>query len=617
MAEEFKQVIAEVKHAYDIRDYIEAAGVSISPAGSGRHKGLCPFHDEKTPSFTIDESFQNYRCFGCGANGDIITFVQEHDSVDFMEALTMLAEDKGIKVPSFKDDNDNTPKIDYPALKECIRQAANFFWEQFKTLPDDHPAVREIASRGLNPRSGLYGYAPSGKKDLYNHLHKKGFTDDTIITTGVCSKTERGGIVDFWSGRLMFFVQDASGKVVGFSGRKLYETDYKQGKYVNSPSTPLFHKSKVLYNLPNARKALKDNNSTLFVAEGQFDVIALSESGVRAVVAGLGTAFTEEQGSLCRRMVGPNGKIVFCFDGDQAGVKAAVKVFTSVPSIQSVSYVAAMPEGQDPCDMRMTQSPDSLKTHVETQQIPLVEFVLDAASTDYNMEDSGQRARYVEHAASIIKTISSHILKEEMIRKVSLETFSPSDIIRDAVEKADRLTPDAFTQNTRPASPVAAPVRPVIDSEKDINQEEVIRLIEQDRIYAAAARSILLSIRFPQFREETIKRYRTFPKELILLLKDLNNVRKQEKVLPEDFKLSQVVTYIMSNNLIPSLTIMSDQEIGHLNSYLLRYLTNAKEDEKKRSVQEQIMATLNNNVSSIEMLQKAIDTEKRLLGIQP
>ena len=259
--EGFKNAVAEIKHAYDIRDYIEAAGVTLKPAGAGRWKGLCPFHDEKTPSFTVDESFQNYRCFGCGASGDLITFTQEHDGLGFMDALTMLASDKGIVIPDNKNKKDDTPSVDYAALRECVRAAANYFWTQYRNLPEEHPAVREVTSRGLNPNSGMYGYAPEGRTDLYQHLKSKGFSDDTITTTGVCSRTERGSIIDFWSGRLIFYIQDTMGKVVGFSGRRLYDTDFKQGKYVNSPATPLFHKSKILYNLPQARKNLKTSST--------------------------------------------------------------------------------------------------------------------------------------------------------------------------------------------------------------------------------------------------------------------------------------------------------------------------------------------------------------------
>lgn len=621
--EGFKNAVAEIKHAYDIRDYIEAAGVTLKPAGAGRWKGLCPFHDEKTPSFTVDESFQNYRCFGCGASGDLITFTQEHDGLGFMDALTILAADKGIVIPDTKNKKDDAPSVDYAALRECVRTAANYFWTQYRNLPEEHPAVREVTSRGLNPNSGMYGYAPEGRTDLYQHLKSKGFSDDTITTTGVCSRTERGSIIDFWSGRLIFYIQDTMGKVVGFSGRRLYDTDFKQGKYVNSPATPLFHKSKILYNLPQARKILK-TSSTLYVAEGQFDVIALAESGIGAVVAGLGTAFTPEQGSLCRRMVGDNGRIVFCFDGDQAGVKAALKVFTNVPVVHSCAYVSAMPESTDPCDLRMKEGPDALKEHVETQQVPLAEFVLDAAAQDYNLGDTSQRARYIERAASVIKTISSHILSEEMIRKVSLDTFSPTEVIRDAVNRAERVTADAFDQTPTPRD--TTPERPDLDDPSSntdsssnmpvVDQDDTISLIDTDPMYAAAARSILLAIRFPQFREGAIKQHKVFPPALLPMLKDLHQARTRERIIPEDFTHTKIATHIMSANLIPTMTIMSDDETSHLNTYLLRYLTKAKEEEQKRKVQEAIMATLNSSDSSVSMLRKAISEENRLLGRQ-
>ena len=283
-----------------------------------------------------------------------------------------------------------------------------------------------------------------------------------------------------------------------------------------------------------------------------------------------------------------------------------------------------MPESTDPCDLRMKEGPDALKEYVETHQVPLAEFVLDAAAQDYNLGDTSQRARYIERAASVIKTISSHILSEEMIRKVSLYTFSPTEVIRDAVNRAERVTADAIDQTPTPRD--TTPERPDLDdpsSNNDsisgrtvVDQDDTISLIDTDSTYAAAARSILLAIRFPQFREETIKQHKVFPPALLPMLKDLHQARTRERIIPEDFTHAKIATHIMSANLIPTMTIMSDDETSHLNTYLLRYLTKAKDADQKRKVQEAIMATLNSSESSISMLRKAISEENRLLGKQ-
>lgn len=661
MADEsgFRQVVGEVKRQYDLAEYIDTSGVSLKPAGTYSQKGLCPFHNEKTPSFNVDSRTQSFKCFGCGASGDLISYVQSTENLTFMDALSKLAEDKGIDLSVLDRSSDAESSIDYQALRRCVRDASVFYWRNYKKLDSDHDAVREVTNRGLERyRDRIpYGYAPRGRAELYSFLKDKGYSDEIILAAGVCSKSEKTGrINDFWSGRLMFFVQDAMGKNVGFSGRRLFDDDFKKGKYVNSPAGPLFHKSSVLYNHANARKALRGDNRTLYVAEGQFDVIAMDESGVEAVVAGLGTSFTKDQGGLCRRMVGEDGRIVFCFDGDKAGMNAAYKVFSSIPSIHSQSYVVVLPDGMDPCDYRMKYGSDKLREHVtsKSNQVPIVEHVLNIIAQEYDLEDSAASVRYVERAAPVLKTIASFALREQMIKKVSLDAFMSTSVVRFSVDKADPLTEDdvnegvvLLAENSPQDTSINVTSGSKINnqSSEDISSEEtqkqLVRLIKSDLLYQATARAFLLACRglpvsskgtestdvdnespADNRRDMFIRGHRGYPKEFRYLWEDFKNASKKDVILPEDFRQRRVVEFI-ERSLVSKIAVLEStgqQEEGSETSVsqadeLFNYLMGYIYEKKKRQEMEQFIGETTRAVANpdtpMEMIEKAIERVDR------
>ena len=655
----FRQVVGEVKRQYDLAEYIDASGVSLKPAGTYSQKGLCPFHNEKTPSFKVDSRTQSFKCFGCGVSGDLLSYVQSTENLSFMDALRKLAEDKGIDLSVLDKSSDSESSIDYQALRRCVRDASVFYWRNYKKLDSDHDAVREVTNRGLERyRDRIpYGYAPRGRAELYSFLKDKGYSDEIILAAGVCSKSERTGrINDFWSGRLMFFVQDAMGKNVGFSGRRLFEDDFKKGKYVNSPAGPLFHKSSVLYNHANARKALRGDNRTLYVAEGQFDVIAMDESGVEAVVAGLGTAFTKDQGGLCRRMVGEDGRIVFCFDGDKAGMNAAYKVFSSIPSIHSQSYVVVLPDGMDPCDYRMKYGSEALRDYVtsKSNQVPIVEHVLNIIAQEYDLEDPAASVRYVERAAPVLKTIASFALREQMIKKVSLDAFMSTSVVRSSVDKADPLTEDdvnegavAFVDdaNTHDSDTNSTDSSSKSQPDTDVSSEEMqrslVRLIKSDLLYQATARAFLLACRglpVPSKDDEStgvdksnqagnrrdtfIRGHRGYPKEFRYLWEDFKKVSRKDVILPEDFRQRRVVEFI-ERSLVSKIAVLEttgQQEEGseantsqadELFNYLMGYIYEKKKrQEMDRFVGETTRAVANPD-TPVEMVEKAIERIER------
>lgn len=606
----FKASVVEVKLAYNIVDYIQSSGIKLKQNGATKWKGLCPFHNEKSPSFSVDEHFQNYRCFGCGASGDLISFVEKTENLEFFDAIRKLAEDKGIdlKLEASED------ALDYKSLKACIKAAANFYLKEFKKLSEDHPARKQVKERGLSFGKVRYGYAPEGRQTLYKHLKEQGFSDEIITKTGVCLRfKDEGEPFDFWHGRLMFFITDITGKPVGFSGRKLYETD-KRGKYVNSPDGPLFDKSSVLYNIDTAKKMIADTKEIL-VVEGQFDVSAYVEAGMLNVVASSGTAFTEKQAMICRRITGENGKIIFCFDGDSAGSNAAEKVFRNVPMIHSQAYVVSFPEGQDPCDYRLEHGDEALEEYTKKTAKPIVEFVLELAKKDFDLDSSVGRSRYLEKAAQILKTVASVSLRDAFVKKVALDAFTSVDIVREVVAKAEPL--ESGSHAAKPEEKVES--RPVLVEETEVELSEIVQLIQDDSLYNISARIMALSLADSRFSAPLRQLLPIIPKELNKLAEEIGNITHTEgetakALIPEMFKNSELAEYLISTDLFP-LSHMMDLELmkNHF-KYLRKSLKKEFVTRAEEGIRLKISRILeaSNSVDS-EFLMKAIQKEEQEL----
>lgn len=619
---DFKAVVSEVKLAYDIVDYVQQAGISLKQRGA-TYLGLCPFHNERTPSFNVNSNFQNYRCFGCGANGDLISFVENYERLDFMEAVRKLAEEKNIEIEVTNEDS-----IDYKSLRACLKTSANFYVKEFRKLEDDHPAKKEITKddRGLSLRGYIYGYAPEGRNTLFNYLKQQGFKEDTILLSGVCKKSEQTGIVrDFWQGRLMFVITDISGRPIGFSGRKLYETD-KMGKYVNSSDGPLFDKSNALFNIQKAKKKASDDG-IIYVSEGQFDTIAMIESGIDNVVASSGTAFTNNQALMCRRLVSESGKIVFCFDGDEAGKKAALKVFKNSPIIHSQSYVVAFPEGMDPCDYRVKNGSDALKEYVETTEIPLVEFVMNTIAEKYNFSSALDRNNYVTEVSKILATIAHVPLRESYVRRVALNATTPVDSVRNivaGVKTQESYDEPVIIEDDDEESSDSSSLRnyDAVDANQEddyVSYDDFVSLIENDMTYSAAARLCNIVFSDPRFLPAFLAKSKDMPvgfESIVMNMQDYKEDADKVVFIPELFDRSDVVRYIMDSNLFPLSHLMDLQSLKKHFVYLQNYVRKAAERENSDFVKSNIAKILDqtDNVDKpVDLLRKALAKEEALL----
>lgn len=595
MKDKFKTLIAEVKNSYDIVDYFRGAGFQLQQNGVNKWKTLCPFHKEKTPSFIINESFQNYHCFGCGVSGDLISFVQSYENLDFMGAIRLLAEQKNIEVDIL--DDDDSPRVDYNSLKKILKVAAKYYAHLFSKLPSNHAAKTEVTLRGLSLDKELtYGYAPNGNK-LYTLLKKQGYSDDLIIQSGVCLKSKTGGLYDFFRGRLIFILTDKYGNPVGFTGRKLFEDD-KLGKYVNSVDNAIFHKSKVLYNHSIARQTVKDAN-LIFIVEGQFDVASFIEAGYPHVVASSGTSLTQQHVNEVKKMLHGDGQIVLAFDGDNAGLEAVAKIFKNYPEIHEDTSVIVFPEGEDPCDYRLKHGNEAFREYVQ-QSVPIVEFMIRKARDKNDKTPVGQ-SKFLTEASSIVKTVTKKTLRESYIRLLSLESLTDIDTIRGIVAKAK---PYEFN-DVYPSTP------PVIEEERDVNptHHRFLELVGENTYFNLVARFINLGLRRKSWRAGIVKSRNLIPRELHDFVDELEGLKGKDRIFPELFDNDDLARFFMRDDYSTFDKFMTLEELREHYSYLHHALAHHKEnittEKKQKKIYSMLQQDESNSIAYLEKLLQA------------
>lgn len=637
-----KTVIAEIKASYDLADYIENSGVSLKRMGN-RSKGLCPFHNENTPSFTVDDNFQNYHCFGCGVHGDIIHFVQENDNLSFWEAIESLATNRNIAMPEKSGDYEKGE--DVASLREIVRESAIFFWKLYQKLPEDHVAKKEITNRKLSSdnKYNIYGYAPEGKDKLYKFLKSKGFSDDSIEKTGVCRKSEYG-FFDAWQGRLMFIISDITGRPVGFSGRKLYETD-KMGKYVNSIDSLVFNKSNVLFNINNAKKQAKEK-SEIYVGEGQFDVMSVLESENSNVVASSGTAFTERQSSQLRRLVGESGIIIFIFDGDEAGREAARKVFDTDPMIHNRAYVVSFPEGQDPDDYAQQHGHQALGEYISNpkNRISITEFVLGVEKDNADMSTPEGRSRYLERASEVLSKVSAQSLRNEYAKLVSLEAGGVSlDSVEALVAEVKSNAKPVRKREENPEGESSEDERAkALEEESAVSEEETERInleelkekMKSDSYYKVLARLMWILLARRDLVSERIYAIQKalIPGDLRRIIEEVHHYPEELSMIPEKFTDQDLIEDIIKHHKPSSYFVSGDDEmvqemleivierLVRMRVRTMRDKNRAKltgliaDSEASQSVFEKIIAQEEQQYEKAEILEKTIQESKYSLN---
>ncbi len=395
--------------------------LQLRSAGGGSLKGLCPFHEEKTPSFNVTPARGLWYCFSCAEGGDIIAFVRKIDSLGFTEAVERLAAraridlryEQGGQVPGQEQSRRRR-------LIEAHRATAEFYVQQFSTA-SAAPAREFLTSRGFEltdaERFGV-GYAPDDWEKTTRHLRGLGFTEEDLLTGGLAGRG-RHGLTDKFRGRLIWPIRDLSGDVIAFGARKL-NADDNGPKYLNTPETPIFKKSSVLYGADLAKRDIAQRRQAVIV-EGYTDVMACHLAGVTTAVATSGTSFGEGHIAILRRLLMDDsqlrGEVVFTFDGDAAGRRAALRAFAMEERFVTQTFVAVQQDGLDPCDLRLKEGDTAVRDLVASR-VPLYEFAVRAAMSDYDLESAEGRIGALDAAARIVARIKDHALRKVYAVKV-------------------------------------------------------------------------------------------------------------------------------------------------------------------------------------------------------
>lgn len=432
-----KEDIDEVRARTDIREIIEGY-VSLKSAGIGTFKGLCPFHDERTPSFNVRPQVGSYHCFGCGESGDVYSFVMAMEHTSFVETVERLAARIGYTLHY----EGGKPGDRYEAgmrrrLLDAHKMAAEFF-ERNLYSPDAQEAQRFLGARGFDPaatRKFGVGYALRGWDHLLKHLRSQGFTDEELKATGMFSEGNRG-LYDRFRGRIIWPIRTIAGETIGFGARRLFDDD--QGpKYLNTPETQLYKKSQVLYGIDLAKRDMTKNKQVVIV-EGYTDVMAAHLAGITTAVATCGTAFGPGHIKMVRRMItddGSGGEIIFTFDGDAAGQKAAMAAFQEDQRFVAQTFVAVAENGMDPCDLRLHKGDAAVRSLIASRR-PLFEFAIDSTLAKYDLATLEGRVLAMRAIAPIIAGIKDRDLRPAYMRKVSGQLGLELDEIQRAVAYA-------------------------------------------------------------------------------------------------------------------------------------------------------------------------------------
>jgi DNA primase len=372
--------IDEVRSRTNIADIV-GDHVTLKGAGVGSLKGLCPFHDERSPSFHVRPQVGRYHCFGCGEDGDVFSFVMKTDHTTFQEAVERMAARLGFEL--HYEDGGQASDHGNRARLISANEAAREFFVGHLTAADAEPARRFLGERGFDPaaaeRFGV-GFAPKSFDALRSHLKGLGYRDEELVTAGLLSQGDRSPY-DRFRGRLVWPIRDVTGSTIGFGARRLLEDD-KGPKYLNTPETPIYHKSQVLYGLDLARRDISKGKQVVIV-EGYTDVMACHLAGVTTAVATCGTSFGVDHIKVLRPMLGDvsgadtstGGEVVFTFDPDEAGQKAASRAFAEEQRFAAQTFVAVAPDGLDPCDLRLNRGDDAVRRLISTKR-PMFEFMI-------------------------------------------------------------------------------------------------------------------------------------------------------------------------------------------------------------------------------------------------
>lgn len=409
--------VAEVRERNRI-DEVVGEYVTLRRAGADSLKGLCPFHDEKTPSLHVRPSHGTFHCFGCEEGGSVFDFIMKVEGLDFHDAVERLAARVSVQLTYARDDSaTRRERATRSRLLEVNRLAAEFYTERL-TSPEALPAREFLAQRGFTQEiAGTFGcgFAPGGWDELTRHLQGRGFATAELVAAGVAREGPRGA-VDRFRRRLLWPIRDLTGGVVGFGARRLFSDDRVEAKYLNTAETPLYRKSQALFGLDLAKREIAQSRRVI-VVEGYTDVMAMRAAGILGAVAACGTAFGREHVAALRRLLGdPDGEAVFVFDGDEAGRQAALRAFEAGGF--EAMFIAVAPDGLDPCELRHARGDGALRRLVAARE-PLFAYAIRAEISNRDLGTAEGRVGALKAAVPMVAAIRDAALRDEYARSLA------------------------------------------------------------------------------------------------------------------------------------------------------------------------------------------------------
>lgn len=448
---DIEEVKARVNIADVIGDYVVLKNASV-----GSLKGLCPFHDEKSPSFNVRPAQGFYHCFGCGEGGDVFKFLQQVEGISFTEAVEKLAGRIGFTL-TYETGGTNEGSSIRGRILEANSQAADYFEEQLQSEGGE-TARAFLLGRGFDQSAVAHfgvGYAPRGWDNLTGYLKSRGFSTDELVTAGLASPSDKGGY-DKFRGRVIWPIRDQTAAVIGFGARKLFDDD-NGPKYLNTSDTPVYHKSQVLYGIDLARKDISKQHQVV-VVEGYTDVMACHLAGITTAVATCGTAFGEDHVRVLNRLLNTDGvpaEVVFTFDPDAAGQKAAMRAYEDSHKFQAHTFVAVGPDGLDPADLRQQRGDAAVVEMIKTKR-PLFEFAIKQKLSQFNLDTLEGRVSAARAAAPVIANIRDEALRPAYARElagwVSLPPEEVARIVADANKTARATGVAGMRTDIKPAT---------------------------------------------------------------------------------------------------------------------------------------------------------------------
>ncbi|KAB1907549.1 DNA primase [Micromonospora sp. AMSO31t] len=478
--------IALVRERTSIAEVISDT-VTLKSAGGGNLKGLCPFHDEKSPSFNVSPARNVWYCFGCGAGGDAIKFLMDAEHLSFVESVERLAGRAGLQLRYVEDDRSAPrarPQQGQRQRLVAAHAAAVEFYRGQLTTAGARTAREFLAQRGFDraaaERYGC-GFAPDAWDLLTKHLRQQGFTHDELVTAGLSRPSRSGSLIDRFRRRLLWPIRDLTGDVIGFGARKLFDDD-DGPKYLNTPETPIYKKSHVLYGIDQAKREIAKQGKVV-VVEGYTDVMACHLAGVPTAVATCGTAFGSDHIGVLRRLLMDTdavaGEIIFTFDGDAAGQKAALRAFEDDQRFVGRTFIAVSPDNMDPCELRLAKGDLAVRDLVARRE-PLVDFALRHMINRYDLDTVDGRVEAMRRAAPLVAKIKDREKRPEYVRKLAGDLGMEIEPVQRAVLAAANGQPAGAADT--PARP--APARPTVDSPHSMVEREALKLALQEPVLA-------------------------------------------------------------------------------------------------------------------------------------